>query len=314
MFKFIDLFCGIGGFRIALEHLNAECVFSSDIDKYARQTYYDNFNEYPAGDITQINENDIPNHDILCAGFPCQPFSIAGKRLGFNDTRGTLFFDILRIIKAKKPRAFILENVAGIINHDNKKTINTILELLKQENYNIFYEIINATDLGIPQNRKRWYCVGIDKNYKANFIFPKKLPKQINLENIIEKKEIKEYEITKIAKENINKFKDNIINNHDLILAYEIRKSRCSFKTDKISPCLTAKMGTGGNNVPVLVNFNRKLTEMECLGLMGFPKEYKIKKNYSQSYKQIGNSVIVPIIEEIAKELFQILRMKNEEN
>ena len=132
--KFIDLFCGMGGFRIAFEKNDCKCVFSSDIDSFAQKTYFTNFNEIPFGDITKINEKDIPDHDILCAGFPCQSFSIAGKRLGFNDTRGTLFFDVARIIKEKRPKAFILENVKGITNHDNGNTLQTILNTLNDLN------------------------------------------------------------------------------------------------------------------------------------------------------------------------------------
>ena len=155
MLKFIDLFCGLGGFRVALEALGCECVFSSDIDKYARETYKMNFGEYPTGDITKIDEKTIPDHDILCAGFPCQPFSIGGKRLGFEDTRGTLFFDVLRILKEKRPRAFFLENVAGLCNHDGGKTMKTILDCLEDVGYTSFHSVINAKDVGYPQNIKK---------------------------------------------------------------------------------------------------------------------------------------------------------------
>lgn len=315
--KFIDLFCGLGGFRLAFESLGAECVFSCDIDKYARETYNNNFKEYPYGDITKINANDIPNHDILCAGFPCQPFSIAGKRLGFEDTRGTVFFDILRILKEKKPKAFFLENVSGIINHDKGKTLEVIKKSLSELGYFIDYKVINAKDVGYPQNRSRWYCIGINDdllkhNKSINFNFPGKKDLYYTLDSILETNVSDTYKITSIAKENIynhlKKFKDS--NRYDesyKLIANEVRRSRCGFRCDGISPCLTAKMGTGGNNIPILVEQSRKLTERECLRIMGFPENYYITPNTHHSYKQIGNSVVVPIIREIGFSLIDIL-------
>ena len=324
MIKFIDLFCGLGGFRIALESLGCKCVFSSEIDKYARETYKDNFGEYPSGDITKINEKDIPDHDILCAGFPCQPFSIGGKRLGFEDTRGTLFFDVLRILKEKRPRAFFLENVSGICNHDNGKTLNVILNSLKEIGYVPIFKVINAKDVGYPQNRSRWYCVGFDAERfptmanKHSFTFPDEKTLKYTVDSLIEDIVSPEYEITNICKMNIETHLPEFIDSKrydcgHVLLANEIRKSRCSFRCDGISPCLTAKMGTGGNNVPVVVDKNRKLTERECLRIMGYPDTYVIKENYHQSYKQIGNSVVVPIIKDISKELVKIIKKSNSE-
>lgn len=316
-FKFIDLFSGLGGFRIALESLGGECVFSSDIDKAARETYNMNFEEYPYGDITKIDEKDIPDHDILCAGFPCQPFSIGGKRLGFEDTRGTLFFDVARILKEKKPKAFFLENVSGIMSHDKGNTIETIFSILKNLDYSIEYKTINAKDVGYPQNRNRWYCVGVrndivPENTDLEIIFPEKKDLKYTIDDLIDLNASCDYKITDTAKKNIEEHIDKFIksdrfNKEHPIIANEIRKSRCNFRSDGISPCLTAKMGTGGNNIPVLVDKNRKLTERECLRIMGFPENYKIKMNNYQSYKQIGNSVVVPIIRDIGKELVKII-------
>lgn len=315
---FIDLFSGIGGFRIAFEANGCKCVFSSEIDKYAIDTYADNFNDVPKGDITMIDSNDIPNHDILCAGFPCQAFSIAGNRLGFNDTRGTLFFDVARILKEKQPKAFILENVKGIINHDNGNTLNIILNTLDEIGYSFKYEVLNSKDFGIPQSRERWYCIGFRKDLYVSadfFSFPtpnKTSISKINLKNIIQDISDSRYKITEKAEKNINYFlKEKNIEITDTTLAYEIRPSRCNFKSDGIAPTLTAKMGTGGNNVPVVVKQKRKLTENECLQIMGFPKKFKIKKGY-QSYKQIGNSVVIPVIRLLAAELVQLLKKENE--
>ncbi|PAK21370.1 hypothetical protein CJJ23_02410 [Mycoplasmopsis agassizii] len=311
--KFIDLFSGLGGFRLAFEKNNCKCVFSSEIDKYAVETYKENFNETPKGDITKIDSNDIPNHDILCAGFPCQSFSVAGKRLGFNDARGTLFFEIARILKDKQPNAFILENVKGIINHDGGKTLETILNIINDLGYSYQYKVLNSKDFGIPQSRERWYCIGIKNGLNVtaeDFVFPTKSERKINLNQIIKPNNDPKYRITETAKKNIDFFitKKNVeVKNNSL--AYEIRPSRCQFKLDGIAPTLTAKMGTGGNNIPVVINQNRKLTEGECLQIMGYPKSYKIKKGY-QSYKQIGNSVVVPVIEKLAEELVRILKTK----
>lgn len=307
---FIDLFSGIGGIRIGFENNNCQCVFSSDIDEKACETYQLNFGEYPLCDITKVKLKDIPQFDILCAGFPCQPFSIAGKRLGFEDTRGTMFFEVARILKNKKPKAFLLENVKGITNHDNGKTLKTIENVLAKLGYRFEWKVINAKDFGIPQNRERWYCVGFKKNLypKNGFNWPEKLDKEIKLKDIIKKSNGNDYQVSNICINNIQKaIKEKNIEICDTTLAYEIRASRCQFSNGLVSPCLTAKMGTGGNNVPVVVCQNRKLTEKECLGIMGFPKNYKINKGY-QTYKQIGNSVVVPIIDAIANKMVEIIR------
>lgn len=318
--RFIDLFCGLGGFRIALEKQNCKCVFSSDIDEAVAKVYESNYGEYPSGDITKIDAKDIPDFDILCGGFPCQSFSIAGKRLGFDDARGTMFFEVARILKEKKPKAFMLENVKGLTNHDNGKTLQTILDILDELGYDVIYRVINSAEYGIPQSRERWYCVGVRKDLninikeKENEIFPTEQLLLYSFDDVIdEKNEYNDYTISNIAKANIEKFLFKVKDKTSkYTLAYEIRPSRCQFKSNGISPCLTAKMGTGGNNVPVIVELNRKLTEKECLKLMGYPDNYKIGKG-SQAYKQIGNSVIVPILSAIAEKLVKIIK-ENETN
>lgn len=317
--NFIDLFCGLGGFRIALESQGMNCVFSCDIDQPVREVYYQNFKEHPSGDITKVNPKTIPDFDVLCAGFPCQPFSLAGKRLGFEDTRGTLFFEVARIAKEKQPKFLLLENVAGLANHDKGNTLEVIKNTINSIGYVFYYEIINAYDYGIPQNRKRWYGVAIRKDVKKSmdkknivFKFPNKIKLKYTLSDIIERDVSKEYNVTETCRKNIKKYinaykESSRYNNKNYIIATEVRPSRCNFRSDNISPCLTAKMGTGGNNVPVLVDYNRKLTEKECLKIMGFPDWYNIPKNKMQSYKQIGNSVVVPIIEMFAAEIKRIL-------
>ena len=302
---FIDLFAGIGGFRIALESVGAKCVFSSEIDKWASETYKRNFGEFPNGDITKINESEIPDHDILCAGFPCQSFSIAGYRKGFEDARGVMFFEVARILKEKKPSAFILENVRGILNHDHGKTLETIHTTIDSIGYDFFECLMNTKHYGLPQNRERWFCVGFKKNLKiTNFEFPAKIPLEKTLFDFIEEN-VQGHEITKIAKKHVRSHYARFSNKNDnfMTIASEIRPSRCIMKSDGISPCLTAKMGTGGNNVPVIVELERKFTVRECLRLMGFPEKYKIKDQSLQSYKQIGNSVVVPIVSSIASRI-----------
>lgn len=307
-FKFIDLFSGIGGFRIALEELGGECVFSSDIDKWANETYFLNFGEHPSGDIKKIPSSAIPDHNILCGGFPCQPFSIAGRRLGFSDTRGTLFFEIERILKEKKPDAFLLENVRGLINHDKGNTFKTIYNSLNNLGYTVFFKVLNSKDFGVPQNRERLFIVGFKKQV-SDFSFPEPLSDAVKISEILEKN-VSGHQLTEIAEKHLkNHYKKWIEKNGDIckevIMATEIRPSRCIIRCDGISPCLTAKMGTGGNNVPVLVKEMRQITIREALRLQGFPDSFKIKDKNSQSYKQVGNSVTVPLIKKIAEKIIE---------
>lgn len=309
-FAFIDLFAGIGGFRLVMDGLGGNCVFSSEIDKAARMTYFRNFKELPKGDITKISTSEIPEHNILCAGFPCQAFSIAGKRKGFEDTRGTLFFDVARILKDKQPEVLFLENVQGLTNHDKGRTIEIIKNTLIELGYTIFEKIMNAKDYGLPQNRKRWFCVGFRKDLGIEeFNFPDPFPLEIFVEDLLDK-EVKGYKISDTAWSHVEKhYKDFLEKKvgNNITLANQIRPSKCSMRDDGISHCLTAKMGTGGNNVPVVVEWGRKLTVKECLKLMGFPDNFKIEENKLQSYKQVGNSVPLSVIKLIAEEIVKTL-------
>lgn len=323
MLKMIDLFAGIGGIRIAFEQNGVKCVRSSEIDENARKTYIKNFKEEPLGDIMKISPEELPDYDIIAGGFPCQPFSLGGLRKGFEDTRGTLFFEVARLIEAKKPKAFFLENVEGIVNHDSGKTLMVIEKTLIDLGYNFQWKVMNACEYGVPQNRKRWYCVGFRKDLKIGFegqcgdysklySFPGKRDLLVKVNDIVKPIESHEYDVTETCKKNILSFLNNYkegkkYNKDNILIANEIRLSRCNFRSDGISPCLTAKMGTGGNNVPVYVEQMRKFTEKECLRLMGFPEWYEISENSMHSYKQIGNSVVVSIISELAKEMVNVL-------
>ena len=324
MITFIDLFSGIGGFRIAFEKYGSKCVFSIDIDKHACDTYALNFRDNAFGDITKIDAKDIPDFDILCAGFPCQPFSIAGRRKGFQDTRGTLFFDIERILRDKRPNAFILENVKGLVNHNNGKTLDVIINTLASRvngeknkesfsnclNYNVHFKVLNSKNYGVPQSRERIYIIGY-RDKEIDFEFPAESHATVDLSSVLDN-DITDVKISEIAKSNIvsnlkthKMFSE--IKNKEFLLAYEVRKSRCSFRFDGISPTLTAKMGTGGNNVPILVGKMRQLTTRECLRIQGFPDTFKIEPNRAQSYKQIGNSVSIPVVSLLAKEIINCL-------
>ncbi len=315
--KFIDLFCGLGGFRHALEKHGARCVLSSDNDKYVAESYYLNFKDNPLNDITKILVKDIPEFDCLTAGFPCQPFSIAGHRKGFEDVRGTLFFDIVRILNERKPEYFILENVKGLINHDKGRTFKIMLNTLASKingvensfvhkdclDYNVFWSVLNASDYNVPQNRERVFIVGF-RNKSVKYQFPQQERLKNKLENIIEDRPNQFKQISDLSYKYIIKYlsehnKYNEIKNLKYLVASEIRRSRVNFRFDNISPCLTTKMGTGGNNVPYLVNQKRFFTLKECLSLQSFPKNYKLVDNYSESLKQLGNTVVIKVVEKV---------------
>jgi len=316
-FKFIDLFAGVGGFRIAMQNLNGMCVFSSEIDKYAKKTYELNFGEVPFGDITKINEKNIPDHDILCAGFPCQAFSIAGKRKGFEETRGTLFFDIARILKAKIPKAFILENVKGLKNHNKGKTLKTILQVLREDlNYYVPEpEILNAKNYGLAQNRERIFIVGFRKDLYINtFKYPEPVDfkssfSDIKEENVVSVKYYlsETYKNTLIKhkerhKEKGNGFGYEIIGDSDCANAIVVggmgreRNIVIDCRLIDFKPVTSIK----GN---VNKDYWRRMTPREWARLQGFPDEFKINVSDAQAFKQFGNSVAIPVIQAIGKNI-----------
>lgn len=301
--RFIDLFCGIGGFRFAAEQvfskygLPSKCVFSSDIDSYAREAYKANFGEYPFGDITQIDENDIPDHDILFAGFPCQPFSIIGNGKGFDDTRGTLFFDIARILATKRPKGFILENVKQLIGHNKGKTLKKILQVLRDElGYTVYYKSLNALDYGLPQKRERVIIVGFYE--PMVFQFPLKQTNYVPLSEILEKKVDKKYYASDY-----------------------IREKRWAEHTPAVSPSIwhenkaghissypfSCALRAGASYNYLLVDGKRRLTPREMLRLQGFPDTFKIAVTESQTRKQAGNAVPVNIVRAVFESFLPIL-------
>ena len=314
-FTFIDLFAGVGGFRIAMQNLGGKCVFSSEIDKYAKKTYELNFGEVPFGDITKIDEKDIPEHDILCAGFPCQAFSIAGKRKGFDETRGTLFFDIARIIKEKQPKAFFLENVKGLRNHNKGKTLKTILEVLRKDlNYYVKEpEIINAKDFGVPQNRERIFIIGFRKDLNiTEFNYPETSKKKKTFADIKEKKEVSvKYYLSKQYFETLKKHKERHKNKGNGFGYQIIKDNECTnaivvggmgrernlIKDCRLTDFTPVTPKKGGVNKEGI----RTLTPRETARVQGFPEKFIIEVSDAQAFKQFGNSVAVPAIRATAK-------------
>ena len=296
--KFIDLFCGIGGFRLAFEEVCLEhnikpnCVFSSDLDYHSQIAYEANFGEKPFGDITQIHEKEIPDHDILFAGFPCQPFSIIGHKKGFEDTRGTLFFDITRILKQKKPNAFILENVKQLVGHNEGRTLTTILETLTELGYFHHVRVLNALDFGLPQKRERVFIVGHREPILFNFPEPQESFKPLTeiLENDVDDKHFASERI--LAKRK---------SKHQSLYSPSIWHEN---KAGNISSYpFSCALRAGASYNYLLVNGERRLTPREMLRLQGFPDTFKIVVPDSQVRKQAGNAVPVAVVKAVLLKL-----------
>ena len=313
-FKFIDLFAGIGGFRMAFQNLEGKCVFTSEWDKYSKQTYKANFGEIPFGDITKAKTKSyIPdNFDVLCAGFPCQAFSIAGRRGGFEDTRGTLFFDVAEIIKKKKPKAIFLENVKGLRNHDKGKTLATILNVLREDlNYYVPQpQILNAKEFGVPQNRERIFIVGFRKDLGiTDFQYPEPTSKDAVLDDILEKEEVSvKYYLSTTYVQTLknhrarheskgNGFGYEIIPNDgtaNAVVCGGMGRERNLVYDDRLTNFVPVTHITGEVNREGI----RKMTPREWARLQGFPDNFKIIVSDAQAYKQFGNSVAVPAIQD----------------
>lgn len=301
--RFIDLFCGIGGFRYAsqnaFDHLGlvGECVFSSDIDKYAQESYAANFGEKPAGDITKIAASEIPSFDLLFGGFPCQAFSICGLRKGFADnTKGTLFFDIARILKEKQPQAFVLENVKNLASHNNGDTLKTILEVLRDElGYHVDYKLLNALDFGLPQKRERILILGSKKPFKMdwNFNIVKKKTLYDILEANVEKKHFASPEI--IAKRKAM---------HTAAAAPSIWHENKSGNISSYPYSCALRAGASYNYL--LVNGERRLTPREMLRLQGFPDQFKMVVSDAQTRKQAGNAIPIDMVSMVIEQFLPL--------
>jgi DNA (cytosine-5)-methyltransferase 1 len=315
-FKFIDLFCGLGGFRIALENLGGECVFSSEINEHACLIYQHNFGELPSGDITTIDTKNIPNFDVLCAGFPCQAFSIAGKKLGFEDTRGTLFFEICRIIKEKQPKVVLLENVKNLTLHDKGRTFKTIVSSLEELGYLVSYKILNAKDFGVPQNRER-IIIAATKTKKLNFEQLITINNPAKIEDILDnnKDYLDKFSYTLLEKKHVKKNKQSGLifagflnktmrNNVDPSKFYFSRNHRQPnriYRWDGTHPTLSSQESAGRYYVLLKNGKVRKLTINECYKLMGFPKNFKLIGSKNNLFQRIGNSVCIPMISAVGE-------------
>lgn len=304
-FGFIDLFAGIGGFRIALEKAEGTCVFSSEWDTNSQDVYLENFGEIPHGDITKINEKDIPEHDILCAGFPCQAFSVSGKRLGFNDARGTLFFDIARIAKYHRPSVLFLENVKNLTMHDNGKTLNAILKILNELKYNVFHKVLRSSDFGVPQARERIYIIAFKKELgEINFTFPEPISQTKVIADILESG-VAENECY-IVRPDMQIYGDQkAVDNPRRPL--QIGKINNGGQGERIYSVYAAGAtlsayggGAASKTSAYLIKKRvRKLTPRECARLQGFPETFKLSPHRNIAYKQFGDSVSIPVLSKI---------------
>lgn len=319
--NYIDLFCGVGGIRRGMDsQRNFHCVFSSDINEECQRTYYENYGEIPFGDITLANENvDIPDHDILCGGFPCQPFSICGLQQGFNDTRGTLFFDICRIIQAKRPEVVFLENVKHLVHHDHGNTLNTIISTLESLGYNVSSRVLNAVDFGVPQNRERIIIIG---SLHGQFDFNRiQTVERVNLVDFLDEEgdfEFLDPDDYTILDNPIRQRASGL-----MFAGYRNRRIRVAGVrpgTEHLSrvhkqpnriysvfgthPTLPSQE-TSGRFFVLLEDGHtvRKLTLNECWRIMGFPEEFRRPSSVAEQYKQLGNSVCVPMIAAVAQEI-----------
>lgn len=312
-YTFIDLFAGLGGFRLALESLGAKCVYSSEWDKHVRKVYSENFDEIPDGDITQVDEKSVPDHDILCAGFPCQAFSISGKQHGFEDSRGTLFFDVARIVKEKQPKVVFMENVKNFASHDGGKTLEVVRVTMEDLGYTFFYKVLSAVDFGIPQKRERIYmvCFRNDLNITA-FNYPKPYELQKHIEDfLLSDENMVSHLYVDRPDTYFNDKKDEHYSNKTIRLGIVNKGGQGEriYSTKGIAITLSANGGgvfskTGG----YLINGKtRKLHPRECARLMGFPDSYIISDSPSQAYKQFGNSVVIDVLQLIAIEIGNIL-------
>lgn len=297
VFTFIDLFAGIGGTRLGFESAGGKCVYTSEWDVHAQKTYQANFGELPDGDITKVSIENVPNFDVLLAGFPCQPFSSIGKRAGFmHKTQGTLFYDVARIIEAKRPKAFLLENVQGLVTHDQGRTLSTILEVLAELDYDVQYKLINAAEFGVPQMRRRIYIVGFDRHLKnidpSSFAFPEGNPDKVtNIGEYLEEN-AEGYAISeRLQKNYLYKLDDGRPKVIDKDTKGPAKTLVASYhKIQRLTGTFVKDGETG----------LRLYTENECKALMGFPKDFKIPVSRTQMYRQFGNSVVVPVISAIA--------------
>lgn len=316
-FKFIDLFAGVGGFRMALQNLQGNCVFSSEWNKSAQETYEKNYGEKPAGDITlEETKAQIPQYfDILCGGFPCQAFSIAGYQKGFQETRGTLFFDIAEIAKKHQPRAIFLENVKNLLTHDKGNTFQVIKNTLRELGYEVYFQVLNSmTHANVPQNRERIFIIAFHEQQVPNhseFKFPDEIPLTKTIHDFLEKEKVDQKYYYKEDHMYYPTLAESMTSRDTL---YQWRRVYVRENKSNVCPTLTANMGAGGHNVPLLIDdFGiRKLTPKECFAFQGYPVDKMVfpeKMANSALYMQAGNSVTMPLIQRIGEQIVKVLNI-----
>jgi DNA (cytosine-5)-methyltransferase 1 len=299
--RFIDLFAGIGGIRIAFERQGGRCVFSSEWDKFAQITYEANFGHKPHGDITEVDPNEIPEHDLLLGGFPCQPFSHAGLKKGFEDSRGTLFFDVARILDHHQPSLILLENVKGFARHDGGRTLATVVRILDDLGYTTFYKILNARDFGLPQNRERIYIVGVNRQKLGdlNFTFPEPTLEPTRLGDILDRRVPLKYTLSdKLWEGHLRRRAEHELRGNGF--GYSLFK-----RSARYTSTISARYYKDGSEILIEQPGRnpRRLTPREAARLQGFDDDFIIPVSDGQAYKQFGNSVAVPVVEAIASEM-----------
>lgn len=318
-YKFIDLFAGIGGFHLAMSSFGGSCVFASEWDKFAAETYQQNFGLQPFGDITKIDEKDIPKHDILCGGFPCQAFSIAGKQEGFNDVRGTLFFDIARIIHHHKPKVVFLENVKNLAKHNAGKTLQTINKTLENLGYTVHTKILNASNFGLPQNRERIYIVAFsNKIDSTNFKYPTATNQPVCLASVLEHNptnakivERSDIDIYKQYYSTNQLFGELNLLNKPIQIGKVNKGGQGERIYHPLGHAITLSAYGGGigskTGLYLVEGKIRKLSPRECARIQGFPENFILNESNIQSYKQFGNSVSVNVLQYILMEIATVL-------
>lgn len=327
-FKYIDIFAGIGGFRQAFDSKGGECVFSSEINKNCQEVYLNNYGERPFGDITLMDPIDIPNHDILAAGFPCQPFSICGKRKGFEDTRGALFFNVCKIIKTKLPKVVLLENVKHLAHHDKGKTLKIILKSLRELGYYVEYKLLNSVNFGVPQNRERLIVIATtNKSFDFSKLYysyqPQILKDFLDTEGNFEFLDKSEYTLINNPKQqpsglifvgyrNKGIWKTGIRPNTEHLSRVHRQPNRI-YSDIGVHPTIPSQE-TSGRFFIYLSDFNkvRKLTLNECYRIMGFPDNFQRHTSKSECYKQIGNSICVPMVKKITDSILKYHLLEEE--
>ena len=301
-FRYIDLFAGIGGIRLPFHELGGKCVFSSEWDKAAKTTYFNNYGEVPFGDISGIDSSVIPSHDVLLAGFPCQAFSIMGKMKGFDDIRGTMFFEVARILEYHKPKAILLENVKQLVSHDHGKTFQVIMSTLEKLGYHIKWKVLNALDFGVPQKRERVIIVGFrdkSKCEKFNFDFEKT---PYNLQSVIEDDEYVDRKL--FASQDILNKRQKKVEGKELFYPSVWHENKAG--NISVLPYACA-LRTGASYNYLLINGVRRPSSRELLRFQGFPEEFRIAVSHSEIRRQTGNSVAVPVIRAVAKKIIKLL-------